>query len=63
MWNVATNPSRHPLDEEIAEIYAAHPELRDELDEMERRLDAGDLETVDHEEVRRRLQRLVGERL
>jgi hypothetical protein len=60
---VATNPSSHPLDEEIAEVYAAHPELRAELDEMERQLEAGELETVDHEEVRRRLQLLIGEEL
>ena len=37
---MATNPSRHPLDEEIAELYAAYPELKDELDEMERELEA-----------------------
>ena len=60
---MATNPSRHPLDEEIAELYAAYPELKDELDEMERQLEAGELETVDHEEVRRRLQLLIGEEL
>jgi hypothetical protein len=37
----------------LAEVYLAHPELDAELDEMERQLDAGELVTVDHEEVRR----------
>lgn len=61
---MATNPSRrHPLDEEITEIYAAHPELKDELDEMERQLEAGELDGVEHEEVRRQLQLLIGEEL
>ena len=60
---MATNPSRHPLDEEIAELYAAYPELKDELDEMERELEAGELETVDHDEIRRRLRLLTGEDL
>jgi len=60
---VATNPARDPIDEEIAEVYAAHPELKAELDEMERQLEAGELETIDHEEVRRRLRQLVGEEL
>jgi hypothetical protein len=58
---VATNPSSHPLDEEIAEIYAAHPELKAELDEMERQLEAGELDGVDHEEMRRRFKLLVGD--
>ncbi len=60
---MATNPSRHPLDEEIAELYAAYPELKDELDEMERQLDSGDLDGIEHEEMRRRLRRLTGEEL
>ena len=60
---MATNPSRHPLDEEIAELYAAYPELKQELDEMERELEAGELETVDHDEIRRRLRLLTGEDL
>lgn len=55
----AANHTRN--GQQIAErIYEAHPKLRDELDEMERQLDAGELETVDHEEVRRRLQQLIG---
>jgi len=60
---VATNPRRHPLDEEIAELYAAYPELKDELDEMERQLEAGELEGVEHEEVRQMLRELTGEEL
>ncbi len=60
---MATNPSRHPLDEEIAELYAAYPELKDELDEMERQLEAGELDGIEHEEMRRRLQLLTGEKL
>ncbi|TMC12895.1 MAG: hypothetical protein E6J41_02050 [Chloroflexi bacterium] len=60
---MATNPRRHPLDEEIAELYAAYPELKDELDEMERQLEAGELEGVEHEEVRQMLRELTGEEL
>ncbi len=49
---MATNPNRHPLDDEIAEIYAANPGLKEELDEMERQLDAGELELLDDSEAR-----------
>lgn len=61
--NPAHEPQRNPIDEEIAEVYAAHPELKAELDEMERQLEAGELATIDHDEVRRRLRQLVGEEL
>ncbi len=54
---MATNPSRHPLDDEIADIYAANPGLKEELDEMERQLDAGELELLDDSEARRILGR------
>jgi hypothetical protein len=50
---VATHPERHPLDDEIAEIYAANPELKGELDEMEEQLEVGELELVDDTEARR----------
>jgi hypothetical protein len=50
---VATHPDRHPLDDEIAEIYAANPELKGELDEMEEQLEVGELELVDDTEARR----------
>jgi len=49
-----------PITEEIALVYAAHPELGRELDELERQLDAGELATIDHEEVRRRLKLITG---
>jgi hypothetical protein len=54
---VATHPERHPLDDEIAEIYAANPELKGELDEMEEQLERGDLELVDDSKARRILGR------
>jgi hypothetical protein len=54
---VATHPERHPLDDEIAEIYAANPELEGELDEMEEQLERGELALVDDSEARRILGR------
>jgi hypothetical protein len=50
---MATHPERHPLDDEIAEIYAANPELKAELDEMEEQLERGELELADDTEARR----------
>ncbi len=58
---MATDPKRHPLDEEIAEIYDSDPELKDQLDRMEDELDRGELEGVDHEEMRRRFRLLGGD--
>ncbi len=60
---MATSPNPHTLDEEIAELYAEYPELKDEMDEMELQLEAGDFDGIDHEEVRRRLQLLTGQKL
>jgi len=63
---VATSPKQHPLDDEIAEIYAANPGLREELDEMEDQLDRGELELADDDQVRQRALHLaeqLGERL
>ncbi len=56
---MATHPSRHPLDDEIADIYAANPGLEEELDEMERQLDRGELDLVADDEIRRRAQELA----
>lgn len=56
---MATNPSRRPLDDEIAAMYAANPGLREELDELERQLDRGELELVDNEAIRRRARQLA----
>ena len=57
-WAVATNPDWHPLDREIEEMLAANPGLEEELDEMERLHEQGELKLVEHEEVVARLRRL-----
>jgi hypothetical protein len=57
-WPVATNPDWHPLDREIEEMLAANPGLEEELDEMERLHEQGELKLVEHEEVVARLRRL-----
>ena len=55
---MATNPDWHPLDREIEEMLDANPGLEEELDEMERLLEEGQLELVDHEVVVARLRSL-----
>jgi hypothetical protein len=55
---MATEPSRHPLDEEIEAVYAANPGLRERLNEMEDQLDRGELDLVDDEEIRQRVRKL-----
>jgi hypothetical protein len=50
---VATDPTRHPIDEEIERIFEANPGLREELDEAEREIESGDADLVDHEEALR----------
>jgi hypothetical protein len=55
---LATNPAWHPLDREIEEMLAANPGLQEELDEIERLHEQGELKLVEHEEVLARLRRL-----
>lgn len=50
---MATDPSRHPLDEEIAAILEANPGLREELEEAVREIERGEADLVDHEEALR----------
>ncbi len=55
---MATDPSRHPLDEEIEKIFEANPGLREELDEAVREIERGEADLVDHEEA----LRIIGRR-
>jgi len=55
---VATNPDWHPLDREIEEMLDANPGLEEELDEIERLHEQGELKLIEHEEVVARLRRL-----
>lgn len=55
---VATNPDWHPLDQEIEELLEANPGLEEELDEMERLHEQGELKLIEHDEVVARLRRL-----
>jgi hypothetical protein len=57
---VATRPERDPIDEEVGRALASNPGLLEELQEIDRRLAAGEVdgsEFVTTEEVRRRLNR------
>ncbi len=57
MGNVATNPNRDPIDEEIERMLAANPGLLEELQEHDRRAVRGEDvgEFVATDELRRRL--------
>jgi hypothetical protein len=55
---VATRPECEPIDEEVVRALANNPGLLEELQEIDRRLAAGEVdesESVTTEEVRRRL--------
>ncbi len=52
---MATNPAQDPISEE-AERVLSDPGLRRRLEDFERRLANGEVRTVPHEEVRRRLR-------
>jgi hypothetical protein len=57
MSDMATNPHRDPLDEEIERVLAANPGLLEELKEYDRRAARGEdvEEFLSSDEVRRRL--------
>jgi hypothetical protein len=52
---MATNPAQDPIGEE-AERVIRDPGVQRRLEEFERRLTNGEVRTVPHEEVRRRLR-------
>ena len=52
---MATNPAQDPIGEE-AERVVSDPRVRRRLEDFERRLANGEVRTVPHEEVRRRLR-------
>jgi hypothetical protein len=54
---MATNPKRHPLDDEIEAILANNPGLREELADFDRRHDLGEAEDelIADDEVRQDL--------
>jgi hypothetical protein len=56
--NVATNPDWNPLDDEIEEIFAANPGLRERLRDADVRYERGEATLHDHAEVVERLRRL-----
>ncbi len=55
---MATDPTSHPLDEEIEAILTADPGLLARLDKAHEDYERGDLALVDNEEVSRRLRTL-----
>lgn len=52
---MATNPAHDPISEE-AERVMRDPRVRQRLEEFERSLAEGEVRTVSHDEVRRRLR-------
>lgn len=52
---MATNPANDPISEE-AERVLRDPRVRSRLEDFERRLASGEVRTVPHDEVRRRLR-------
>jgi hypothetical protein len=56
---MATQPSRHPMDDEIAAVYAANPGLRERLNEMEAKLERGELQLRDGADIRQRARELA----
>ena len=58
---MATNPDWNPLDDEIEEIFAANPGLRERLRDADARYERGEATLHDHAEVVERL-RLLGVR-
>ena len=56
--DVATNPDWNPLDDEIEEIFAANPGLRERLRDADVRYERGEATLHDHAEVVERLRRL-----
>jgi len=55
---MATDPAWDAIDQEILDMYAANPGLKDELDELERQIEAGDADGIPDAEVRRQLLEL-----
>jgi hypothetical protein len=55
---MATNPDWNPLDDEIEEILAANPGLRERLQEADVSYERGEATLHDHAEVVERLRRL-----
>lgn len=53
---MATDPTWHPIDDEIAQVLADDPGLAEKLAEFERAYEAGEVELVSDDEVRRRLE-------
>lgn len=60
MSSMATNPERDPYQDEAEAILDANPGLREELEEMVRLLDRGELETVDSTEIDAAIARALG---
>jgi hypothetical protein len=55
---MATDRAWDEIDREILDMYMANPGLKDELDELERQIAAGELEGIPDAEVRRQLLEL-----
>jgi hypothetical protein len=53
---MATDPNWDPVDEEIARLLEEDPDLAGELAEFDRAYEAGEVELIPDDEVRRRLE-------